>query len=897
MKKIILSVVILFSVTVLNLHAVEPTGQIIVTYGHFTDPEGVAYMQRFMPLMLSELYGFYGRPFSTIRVELQHYKISERPPWQTVERVGNQIIIVDQLGQFHDNTYYWKHIGSGIIYGVLELIDADVEVESSWIQGGLRMAKTYLLEERILQKYYRRFDNDEPYRRTRGYYQPFQTAQVDKAGGINLNGQKIWPATQPINISDEWFVAEKAILKIAASVVKGDLANSDLFFHQINEKLYTEFSKGKKKFSVREMLDLLAPPSTVIDGLPRDEWLKGQYVTFDQGADGLFFSVWCANPELFSLRLLERRQGMGKLLEKKNLSELPNMLSEISDLKGKPVKRKDTLFFGTWGYQFDELSSLFGTYRAKFSFLYTDESGKVTSFVATTIFPYNPDRKKFSFTTADQGVLVVLVDPKLELTNADTNGKIVGKWGTAYHIIPPPAGTPLKVLGVDYWIPWPYSDLIYIWQKRFDIPLSEIGSSGFQGIAFTNPTPRIITAQLDYLGDDGTTIARQEIRVHPGSYALADAANIGQVAKLTGEIFPGVPPSSSSISVVADPELQIFTLKLRNGFKSLDGFNALSFPAKRHILPKVSADTEFAISNPFPQPTTAVVMLKDKKGTVLVQRGLTIPSNGQFRLRPLEFFGRIDPEGYVQIESTTGTYSLEEVVLPGQTDHLTIAGQDMDNAVTTDNGVFPLLAVGLGWNTILDFINVGDKPSSFRVTLRDLAADVTYKRWVFDVSLAPGEKVSLDAKEVFGLSGGVANGYVLLENAKDLSLVATATYLHPAGAATTVPLQARPEAEYTLGHVAQSSPLITGLAMANHNDKPARAAIQVFGERGRLVGETVLTLKPFSRLTKLLWELVPESAGQGGGYVRIVFDQRAFLTSLFGTADVAAFSAMPGVSQ
>ncbi len=88
----------------------------------------------------------------------------------------------------------------------------------------------------------------------------------------------------------------------------------------------------------------------------------------------------------------------------------------------------------------------------------------------------------------------------------------------------------------------------------------------------------------------------------------------------------------------------------------------------------------------------------------------------------------------------------------------------------------------------------------------------------------------------------------------------------------------------------------TRLALFNPGDQAAVVDVDVVSAIGELVGTAQIDLGAGQRTSKLIPELVPDSEGQAGGYVRIRSDQPLIGQQLFAAIDgggIRLFSAVP----
>lgn len=74
----------------------------------------------------------------------------------------------------------------------------------------------------------------------------------------------------------------------------------------------------------------------------------------------------------------------------------------------------------------------------------------------------------------------------------------------------------------------------------------------------------------------------------------------------------------------------------------------------------------------------------------------------------------------------------------------------------------------------------------------------------------------------------------------------------------------------------------------------ALITIEIFRSDGSRTGRTQLTLGPGQRVSRLVKELVPESAGQVGGYMVLSSNREIVSFMLFATESLSVLSALPG---
>ena len=86
----------------------------------------------------------------------------------------------------------------------------------------------------------------------------------------------------------------------------------------------------------------------------------------------------------------------------------------------------------------------------------------------------------------------------------------------------------------------------------------------------------------------------------------------------------------------------------------------------------------------------------------------------------------------------------------------------------------------------------------------------------------------------------------------------------------TIPLFRVPDKNALYSHVAQDQGFFTGVAIKNRARAPVDGTVEAFDASGHFVGEADFTLDPGARLVKLLFGLIPETAGQRAGGFRVL---------------------------
>jgi hypothetical protein len=113
------------------------------------------------------------------------------------------------------------------------------------------------------------------------------------------------------------------------------------------------------------------------------------------------------------------------------------------------------------------------------------------------------------------------------------------------------------------------------------------------------------------------------------------------------------------------------------------------------------------------------------------------------------------------------------------------------------------------------------------------------------------------------------------------------------GYSTVLPIDLAKQTSTIYPHVAEDLGYFTGLAVLNPQDVSVTVTVDVFDKDGVNVGSDSFPLAPQNRIAKLLHELVPESAGQQGGYFRVSATGEVSSFALFGDTSLRLLAAIP----
>ncbi len=250
---------------------------------------------------------------------------------------------------------------------------------------------------------------------------------------------------------------------------------------------------------------------------------------------------------------------------------------------------------------------------------------------------------------------------------------------------------------------------------------------------------------------------------------------------------------------------------------------------------------------------------------------------------------------FIEVEVTEGEGAVGSELIQLQKQDTIIGLNASFGSEQTESFSAQLASVAASVFTNLKVLNTSEENRS--LTLTAVAGDGSDLAPPVEVNLAAGEFLEQDAGEVFDFEGD-AEGSLRIE-ADGEGVIGDIIFGDPVAFnfAASLPLQTETFTEAVFSQVADLPGLFfTGLAFYNPGDVDAEITIEIISADGELVGQAVRVLEAGRRLSELTSQLVPDSAGQAGGYVLIRSDQPLIAQIIFGglgPGGVTLFSAVP----
>ena len=212
----------------------------------------------------------------------------------------------------------------------------------------------------------------------------------------------------------------------------------------------------------------------------------------------------------------------------------------------------------------------------------------------------------------------------------------------------------------------------------------------------------------------------------------------------------------------------------------------------------------------------------------------------------------------------------------------------------------PQLAVGMigvHFNTRLNLVNVGPSDASVSVQLYDDRGNPLPGVDLPVRDLPRGGHLSMDIESYFRLSGRTVQGSIAVTGSPGAKLIGNVVFgdgnpvTDSLDFAAALPLRGRGETSFVFSQVAQAQGFYTGVAFLAPGG--AELQIEVFRQDGTVAGRHSAVLDPGERLVSILEHLIPGTAQQVGGYVKVSCSNPVIAFELFGAQDGEFLSAVP----
>ncbi|MEJ2080119.1 MAG: leucine-rich repeat domain-containing protein [Acidobacteriota bacterium] len=430
------------------------------------------------------------------------------------------------------------------------------------------------------------------------------------------------------------------------------------------------------------------------------------------------------------------------------------------------------------------------------------------------------------------------------------------------------------------------------WKVEFLFPYySERTSSAwdFTSFAFSNPMPSGVgSIMLEQFGAQGEALANASVQLQPGE----QKALLGREFWLCAEPGPGCAASAPGdlvfdgwVRVTLDSEKERGFFLFTDGEGMMDGglparesARHLVFTRVRNLLRGQLVQTTLSLINPYSEQCGIDLRLRDSTGSIVSETSRSLGALSVLRAPISDLFGSVANDGdYLTVDVTNGTG-----IAGFETLRADPPGTLLGLSPWTDSTATLLYSAQVAYipdvlYTNLHLVNSGAEAAQVELSIYDDSGLVTDST---ALQLQPGSAWIGDLQDVFGLSSTTIGSLLVRSDAPGvigdvLFLQANLDY------AAAMQLEAEPTTLSIFSQVANVGSFSTGLALFNPGEVKVSGTLRVFDASGHDVGQFDFMLDPFSRFSDSLSSLVPESATQVGGYIKVESDNPIVAEEIF----------------
>ena len=437
----------------------------------------------------------------------------------------------------------------------------------------------------------------------------------------------------------------------------------------------------------------------------------------------------------------------------------------------------------------------------------------------------------------------------------------------------------------------------------FLFPFYQAGSTTYSGYALSNYSSRSATVEFAAFGPDGGLLPLPR---NPATFTMPART---QLAKLGSEIFgTGASTAQSGWIQIATDNADLGSFFQFGSTRQLDGSVAFTESSKRFRFTRVfegsaafrgqNAVTFLSIANPTSRPVALTLNLMGPQPgqTLAAAQKRTLPAKGFLFGSISSIFGQAlsVSGGYVDVQVTDGdgAVGFELMQFPDRETDIGLNGVPDSSATDSYSAQ---LAVTSQYFTNLKLINTSDGTRA--LTVRAVAEDGSNLVPAVNLSLAAGQSLEQEIAQVLGLPDGTSAIGSLHVTADGPGVIGDVIFGDPIAMyfAAGLTLQTKSFTEAVFSQVANGDNYFTGLAFYNPNQLSTDITIEVYSENGVKTGQLAapIQLGPGMRVSRLLIEWMPATAGQMRGYVMVRSTQPLIAQQLFGDTGMNFLSAVP----
>jgi hypothetical protein len=410
------------------------------------------------------------------------------------------------------------------------------------------------------------------------------------------------------------------------------------------------------------------------------------------------------------------------------------------------------------------------------------------------------------------------------------------------------------------------------------------------GFAVTNPTPNYADVQFTFYGFDGNPVSSG--LVNPVRYRILPK---GQISMLATEIFAAskvegwVQVTSATSGLIGSYVVGDFVFKV----EASDTTAALT----SQVIPIIREDqiskTELLVLNPGAGNSNITITFFSARGDEVGTVTRSIAPHGALSLRPSTVVSSNAGANFsARISASVPVVAVAAIE---RDDSLMFAaGQAVDQAASVR--VAPHFISGNGFDPVLILTNPSASPIGVTVTLFSETGGAVHSSLSTpsskDVLVPANGSVSLDTRNITGLLFVPSvNGWLRIDS-PNIALNSL-LILDEGQGITAIPLQTSPLDRMIYSQLSLVQPLINRLVLVNPSAMQAGLDVSLVKQDGTTAARTAITVPGMTKFSSLIRDVLPQVAGQDGGYILIRSSVALYGVEMLGDAGMHLLASVP----
>ncbi|PYS48516.1 MAG: hypothetical protein DMG13_25425 [Acidobacteria bacterium] len=413
------------------------------------------------------------------------------------------------------------------------------------------------------------------------------------------------------------------------------------------------------------------------------------------------------------------------------------------------------------------------------------------------------------------------------------------------------------------------------------------------GLTVTNPTPNYADVQFTFYGFDGNPVSSG--LVNPVRYRIAPK---GQISMLATDIF-----AASKIDgwvQATSPASGLIGSYISGDFASKAEASEASPALTSQVIPIIPIirndqinKTDLLVLNPGTANSNVTITFFTSRGEEAGTVTRSIASHAAVSLRPSTIVSpAVSGNLSARISSSVPVAAVAAIE---RDDALMFAGgQAFDQLATVR--ITPHFISGNGFNPVLILTNPNASPIVVTVTLFSETGGAVHASFNGPSSrdfLVPANgSISVDTRNITGLLFVPSvNGWLRVDSP---NVVLSGVLILDEGQSTTaIPLQTSPMDRMIYSLLSEVEAPLSRLVLVNTSAVQAGLDISLVNQDGTTTAQTAMTIPARSKFSSLIRDLLPQAAGQDGGYVFIRSSVALYGIEILGDAGTRSLASLP----